>query len=55
MQPVIGQVAKYFGPTGTVVQTLDDGWLITGCILKKDDVDQLVDKKNQNGGVNEKH
>ncbi len=30
-----GHVAKYFGPAGTLVQTLDEGWLITGCILEK--------------------
>ena len=29
------QVAKYFGPTGQVVHSLEDGWLITGIILKK--------------------
>ncbi len=28
-------VAKYLGPTGMVVHSLDDGWLITGCVLKK--------------------
>jgi hypothetical protein len=27
-------VAKYLGPAGTVMQTLDDGWLITGVLLK---------------------
>ncbi len=31
-----GQVAKYFGPTGTVVHTIDNGWVITGCLLRKD-------------------
>ena len=30
-----GKVAPYFGPTGLVVQTVPDGWLITGCVLKK--------------------
>lgn len=30
-----GQVAKYFGPTGLVVHSLDEGWLITGVILPK--------------------
>ncbi|MGI9517419.1 MAG: hypothetical protein ACR2NP_10250, partial [Pirellulaceae bacterium] len=28
-------IAKYLGPTGMVVHTLENGWLITGCVLKK--------------------
>ena len=38
-----GQVAKYFGPTGMVVHTQDDGWLITGIVLKKE-VDEMSTK-----------
>jgi hypothetical protein len=34
-----GKVAPYFGPTGLVIQTVDDGWLITGCVLKKEMVE----------------
>jgi len=30
-----GQVAKYFGPTGLVIHSMDDGWLVTGVILEK--------------------
>jgi hypothetical protein len=30
-----GKVARYFGPTGLVVHTTDEGWVITGCILAK--------------------
>ncbi len=32
-----GKVAKYFGPTGLVLHTTNEGWLITGCVLAKDD------------------
>jgi hypothetical protein len=32
-----GKVARYFGPTGMVLQTVDEGWLITGCVLAKEE------------------
>ncbi len=31
-----GKVARYFGPTGLVVQSVDNGWLLTGCMLKNE-------------------
>jgi hypothetical protein len=33
--PEYSAVRKYFGPAGFFVQTQDDGWMITGCLLKK--------------------
>lgn len=38
-----GQVAKYFGPAGQVVHSLEEGWLITGLILKKSSEDAKLD------------
>ncbi len=31
-----GQVARYLGPSGLVIHTLDEGWLATGVFLKKE-------------------
>ena len=31
-----GKVAKYFGPTGLVVHTNNNGWLVTGCVLTRE-------------------
>ena len=28
-------VARYMGPSGWVMETTKDGWLATGCVLKK--------------------
>ena len=33
--PDFEEVAKYLGPSGTYVQTRDDGWFISGAVLKK--------------------
>ena len=33
--PEFEKVAKYLGPSGTYVQTRDDGWFISGAVLKK--------------------
>ncbi len=30
-----GKVARYLGPTGLVLHNLEEGWLITGCVLEK--------------------
>jgi hypothetical protein len=35
-----GQVAPYLGPAGLVVHSLDDGWLVTGVVLRKN-ADQM--------------
>ncbi len=37
-------VAPYFGPMGWVMETTDDGWLVTGCMLKKSELDHLATK-----------
>lgn len=33
--PEFEKVAKYLGPSGTYVQTREDGWFISGAVLKK--------------------
>jgi hypothetical protein len=37
-------VAPYFGPSGWVCETTDDGWLFSGCVLKKKGLAELVKK-----------
>jgi hypothetical protein len=34
--PSYDKVKKYFGPAGFYLTTEDDGWMISGCLLKKD-------------------
>ncbi len=44
-----GEVAQYFGPTGMVVHTTDQGWVITGVILKKDGEQLSTDVNGKKG------
>ncbi len=37
-------VAPYLGPTGWVMETENDGWRITGCLLKKKAISEVVKK-----------
>ncbi|MFN9751851.1 MAG: hypothetical protein ACK57U_10740, partial [Planctomycetota bacterium] len=37
-------VAPYLGPSGWVCETTDDGWLFSGCVLKKKGLAELVKK-----------
>lgn len=37
-------IAPYFGPMGWVVEKGDDGWRITGCIVKKKGMTEVVQK-----------
>lgn len=37
-------IAPYFGPMGWVMETHDDGWRITGCIIKKKALTEVVQK-----------
>ncbi len=39
------QVAPYLGPAGWVMETTKDGWLVTGCLLEKQEVENQVVKK----------
>lgn len=39
-------VAPYLGPSGWVMETLDDGWLLSYCLLEKQDSAQVVKKEN---------
>ncbi len=43
-------VAPYFGPSGTVGEVLDDGWLLSGVVLKKKRMndDDFVEKPESN-------
>jgi hypothetical protein len=34
--PPFEQVQKYLGPAGSYVHTEDDGWILVGCLLKKE-------------------
>ncbi|MEM7454744.1 MAG: hypothetical protein AAF456_10380 [Planctomycetota bacterium] len=43
-------VAPYFGPSGWVMETLDDGWRITGVLLKKKELNEMVQRPED--GVN---
>ena len=36
-----GQVAKYFGLCGSVIHTVDNGWVVTGCLLPRQAEDTL--------------
>ena len=36
------EVAPYLGPSGWISESLEDGWLFSGCILKKKGPDELV-------------
>lgn len=38
------QIAPYFGPMGWVLETEENGWRITGCVLKKKGVTEVVRK-----------
>lgn len=37
--PDFDLVKKYFGPTGTYVQSENDGWYVVGCLLKRETPD----------------
>ncbi len=37
-------IAPYFGPMGWVMETHEDGWRITGCIIKKKALTEVVQK-----------
>lgn len=37
-------IAPYFGPTGWVMETEKGGWRITGCVLKKKEMTEVVQK-----------
>lgn len=37
-------VAPYFGPMGWVMETAENGWLITGIVLKKNSLNRMVKK-----------
>jgi hypothetical protein len=37
-------IAPYLGPTGWVMETEKDGWRVTGCLLKKKSVSDVVEK-----------
>jgi hypothetical protein len=39
------QVAPYLGPSGWVMETTNDGWLITGCLLERQELENQVVKK----------
>ena len=39
-------VAPYLGPSGWVLETLDDGWLLSYCLLEKQDSAQVVKKED---------
>ena len=37
-------IAPYFGPMGWVMETENDGWRITGCVIKKKGMTEVVQK-----------
>ena len=39
-------VAPYLGPSGWVMETQDDGWLFSYCLLEKQDAAQVVKKED---------
>jgi hypothetical protein len=41
------EIAPYLGPAGWVMETTKDGWLITGCLLEKQEL-QVVKKEDAN-------
>ena len=41
-------IAPYFGPMGWVMESHDDGWRITGCIIKKKPLTEVVQKTSNN-------
>jgi hypothetical protein len=40
-------IAPYFGPMGWVMEAHDDGWLITGCVIKKKGITTVVQKTDK--------
>jgi hypothetical protein len=42
-----GVVAPYLGPSGWVVERTDDGWLMSGCVLKKKVTGDLVQRTEE--------
>jgi hypothetical protein len=40
-------VAPYFGPMGWVMETVDDGWLVSGVVLKKNSLSLMVKKDEE--------
>ncbi|MGY8750115.1 MAG: hypothetical protein ACKVHR_18905 [Pirellulales bacterium] len=43
-------IAPYFGPMGWVMETHEDGWRITGCIIKKKPLTEVVQKTSDKKG-----
>ena len=43
-------IAPYFGPMGWVMETHEDGWRITGCIIKKKALTEVVQKTSDKSG-----
>jgi hypothetical protein len=39
-------MAPFLGPSGWVLETESDGWRLTGCILKKKQVSEVVQKSD---------
>ena len=40
-------VAKYLGPSGWVMESVEEGWLATGCVLKKQNRETIANKAEQ--------
>ncbi len=40
-------VAPYFGPMGWVMETTEDGWLVSGVVLKKNSIKRVVKKEEE--------
>jgi len=51
--PPFTAVAKYLGPAGTYVRSVDDGWFASGCLLRRGEfvsqADQSTDARNESG------
>ena len=44
------KIARYLGPSGWVMETTEDGWLATGCVLKKTNREAVANKANNKPG-----
>ena len=47
-------VAPYLGPMGWALEVEDDGWRITGCVLKKKGMTEVVRKMGDEKGSSQK-
>jgi len=45
------KVARFLGPSGWVMETTEDGWLVTGCVLKKTDRATFANKASKPGPI----